>query len=179
MPRAVRHINEVRILDSLYRTGATTRAELARVLDLMRSTVGNLIGGMIEQGLVTEGEITGSTPGGRTGRPGQLVQLNAGHSVFIGADIGVGHISVVAIDLTGSPVISRSAAIEAPSAPADETVDALVALLRTVIKKLPDRAAIRGICVTVPGHVDRSGMVLRAPVLGWKKVPIQRCWRPS
>src|ERR1700712_3197750 len=112
MPRAVRHINEVRILDSLYRHGVMTRADLARELGLMRSTVGNLVARMAEQGLILENAVSGSTPAGRTGRPGQDVQLNPAHSTFIGVDIGVGQMSVVAVDLLGRPIRSRSVALE-------------------------------------------------------------------
>jgi predicted NBD/HSP70 family sugar kinase len=174
MPRAVRHINEVRILDSLYRNGTTTRADLARELGLMRSTVGNLVAGMAEQGLILESEVSGSTPGGRTGRPGQLVRLDPAHSAFIGADIGVGHMSVVAVDLSGRPFKSRSAAFEPEHGEVDAVLAALIAAVRAMIKQLPDRQALRGICVTVPGLVDRDGVVLRAPVLGWNTVPVRK-----
>lgn len=174
MPRAVRHINEVRILDSLYRHGTTTRADLARELGLMRSTVGNLIVGLAEQGLILESEVTGSTPAGRTGRPGQLVQLNPAHSIFIGADIGVGHLAVVAIDLLGRTVKSRSVKLERQFGDVEETVAKVCAAVRSMIKQVPDENAVRGICVTVPGLVDRDGMVMRAPVMGWRSVPLQK-----
>jgi len=174
MPRAVRHINEVRILDSLYRSGTTTRADLARELGLMRSTVGNLVAGLIEQGLAFESEVSGSTPGGRSGRPGQHIQLNPAHSAFIGADIGVGHLSVVAVDLLGRPFKSRSTVFAPAQCEVDDTVAALAALVRTTIKQLPAAQAVRGICVTVPGIVDREGVALLTPILGWKSVPIQK-----
>lgn len=174
MPRAVRHINEVRILASLYRNGTTTRADLARELGLMRSTVGNLVVGLIEQGLVSETEVSGSTPGGRTGRPGQLVQLNATHAAFIGADIGVGHMSVVAVDLLGRPVRSRTVAFEPTFGDVDKAIDGLASLVRALMKQLPAEQQVQGICVTVPGLVDREGVVLRAPVLGWNAVPVQQ-----
>jgi predicted NBD/HSP70 family sugar kinase len=174
MPRAVRHINEVRILDSLYRHGVMTRADLARELGLMRSTVGNLVAGMAEQGLILENEVSGATPAGRTGRPGQAVQLNPAHAVFIGIDIGVGHMSVVAVDLSGRPFESRSVALEPKAGEVAQTVHAVVAAVRTMFKQLPDQQAIRGICLTVPGLVDHDGAVLRAPVLGWSAVPIRR-----
>jgi len=174
MPRAVRHINEVRILDSLYHKGTSTRADLARELGLMRSTVGNLIAGLIEQGIAFESEVSGSTPGGRAGRPGQLVQLNPAHSAFIGADIGVGQLSVVAVDLLGRPFISRSAAFVPAQRTVDETVTALGAIVRAIMKQLPGEQTVRGICVTVPGFVDREGVALLTPILGWKSVPIQK-----
>jgi predicted NBD/HSP70 family sugar kinase len=173
MPRAVRHINEVRILDSLYRNGTTTRSDLARELGLVRSTVGNLVGGMIDQGLVSESAGPGSTPNDRTGRPGQMVQLNPTHSAFIGADIGVGHISVAAVDLLGRPFKSRSVAFEAAHGAVDATIVAVATVVRAVKKQLPGKQALRGICVTVPGLIDRDGVVLSAPVLGWNSVPVQ------
>lgn len=174
MPRAVRHINEVRILDTLYRHGTTTRADLARALGLMRSTVGNLVVGLIEQGLVTETEVSGSTPGGRTGRPGQWVQLNAGHAAFIGADLGVGHLSVVAVDLLGQPVHSRTVAFEPQRGDVDAAIGALAEQVRALQALLPATQPVQGVCVTVPGLVDHTGVVLRAPLLGWEAVPVQQ-----
>ncbi len=174
MPRAVRHINEVRILDSLYRKGITTRADLARELGLMRSTVGNLVAGMAEQGFILESEVSGSTPGGRTGRPGQLVRLNPDHSVFIGADIGVGHLSVVAVDLMGQAFRSRSIVFKPEHGRVDESVATVSEAVEALIGTLPNPQALRGICITVPGLVDRDGVVLRAPVMGWKSAPVQK-----
>jgi predicted NBD/HSP70 family sugar kinase len=172
MPRAVRHINEVRILDALYRHGSTTRADLARELGLMRSTVGNLVTGLIEQGLLSEGAVVDPAGGGRAGRPGQLVQLNARTQAFIGADIGVGHLSVVAINLLGQVIHSRTVACQ-PSPGAVESVLApLSTLIRDAVRSLPQDQTVHGLCVTVPGLVDDQGVVLRAPILGWSNVDV-------
>jgi predicted NBD/HSP70 family sugar kinase len=180
MPRAVRHINEVRILNGLYRLEAATRADLARELGLMRSTVGNLVAGMIDQGLVSEtaaiGPI-GPVAARRSGRPGQFVKLNPAHSAFIGADIGVGHLSVVAVDLRGSVCESRTIVHEPASGDAEATIGALATLVRAVMKRLPRGQILQGICVTVPGLVDHEGVVLRAPLLRWNAVPVQRLLR--
>jgi predicted NBD/HSP70 family sugar kinase len=174
MPRAVRHINEIRLLDQLYRHGSTTRADLARELDLMRSTVGNLVAGLIEQGLLSEGAIVDPSVGGRTGRPGQLVRLNARHQAFIGADIGVGHLSVVAVDLIGTVVHTRTRAYTPVYGDVNGTLALLTAMVREALAVLPTTQSVQGICVTVPGLVDHEGVVLRAPVLGWSAVPVQQ-----
>jgi predicted NBD/HSP70 family sugar kinase len=91
---------------------------------------------------------------------------------FIGADIGVGHISVVAVDLAGRPFKSRSISFEPKHGEVSGTVGALATVLRTVMKQLPPAQTLHGICVAVPGLVDRDGVILRAPVLGWNAVPI-------
>jgi predicted NBD/HSP70 family sugar kinase len=177
MPSAVRHINEARILESLYRNGSTTRADLARELRLMRSTVGNLITNLVGQGLVSETEISGSGSGGRAGRPGQLVQLNPAHAAFIGVDIGVGHISVVAVDLVGHCFKSQTQLFSPPFGEVDATVDTVVATVQAFLQQIPPEQPVHGICVAVPGLLDRSGTVLRAPVLGWNAVPIENLVR--
>ncbi|RZS52918.1 ROK family transcriptional regulator [Sphaerotilus mobilis] len=177
MPRAVRHINEVRVLDALFRHGVTTRADLARELGLMRSTVGNLIVGLIEQGLVREtdlGTATGTPVAAKTGRPGQGVHLNAGHAAFIGADIGVGHLSVVVIDLAGRTVHSRTLDWRAEIGAVDAVVDRLAEMVEGVMRQLPSGQVVQGLNLTVPGLVTSDGVVLRAPVLGWQQVPVQR-----
>lgn len=173
MPRAVRHINEVRILDSLYRHGATSRADLARNLGLMRSTVGNIIGNLIEQGLVLDAVLADAAPSGRTGRPGQLVRLNPAHSVFVGADIGVGHMSVAGVDLLGQVVFSQTVPFEPVFGDADAAIKALATLLKAALKKVPAAQRVQGMCVVVPGLVNRDGSVLRAPVLGWSAVALE------
>ncbi len=174
MPRAVRHINETRILDSLYRHGSSTRADLARELGLMRSTVGNLVAGLIERSMLLETEVAGAAPTGRAGRPGQWLLLHAGHSAFIGADIGVGHLSVVAVDLLGHVIKSRTVAHEPAGGDIDTTIGAIAGLVRALVKQLPAEQQVQGLCVVVPGLVDREGVVLRAPVLGWNAVPVQK-----
>ncbi|MEY4756295.1 MAG: hypothetical protein RJA34_1193, partial [Pseudomonadota bacterium] len=174
MPSAVRHINEVRLLAALYRLGMSTRADLGRELGLMRSTVGNLIAGLIEQGMVFETEVSGYTPGGRTGRPGQSVQLNPHHSAIIGADIGIDHLSVVAVGLTGIPVVSKTVDFDGPSSDVEQAVSALAALIARVMRSLPSAQPVSGICIVAPGLVDHDkGTIMRAPVLGWHDVPIQ------
>lgn len=176
MPSAVRHINEVRLLAALYRLGVSTRADLGRELGLMRSTVGNLIAGLIEQKVVLETEVIGATPSGRSaGRPGQSVQLNPNHSAIIGADIGIDHLSVVAVGLTGIPVVSESVAFDGTSGDVGAAVNSLAALITKVMKALPASQPVSGICIVVPGLVDHeNGTVMRAPVMGWHDVPIQK-----
>lgn len=177
MPSAVRHINEARILESLYRNGSTTRADLARELNLMRSTVGNLITNLVGQGLVLETEVSGTVNGGRAGRPGQLVQLNPAHAAFIGVDIGVGHISVVAVDLVGQCFRSQTQPFNPPFGEVQATVDTVAGVVQAFIQQIPPGQPVRGICVAVPGLLDRGGTVLRAPVLGWNAVPIENLVR--
>ena len=96
MPQAVRHINETRALEALFRGGPMSRAELARRLGLTRSTASSIVADLVGAGLVAEDTNEPQDRGSRTGRPGQFAP-NTHHAVFIGADIGVGHETVIAV----------------------------------------------------------------------------------
>lgn len=172
MPQAVRHINETRVLGTLFRTGSMSRADLARALSLTRSTAGNLVSGLVQDGLVVEEQEQLVDHGSRTGRPGHHVRLNAHHAFFLGADIGIGRLTVVALDLTGSVVGRVSRQFDLDRADPETVLDRLAALTRSVVAKLPAPGAVQGLGVAVPGLLDHAGNVLRAPILGWRNVPM-------
>lgn len=173
MPRAVRHINEVRTLEALFRAGPMSRAELARDLGLTRSTASSIVAGLVREGFVAEAAEPMERDG-RTGRPGTQVRLNPGHAVFLGADIGVGRCTVVALDLEARVVARAARPFDPASAGPEAVADALAALIRGVVAALADPAALRGLGVAVPGLMDRDGTLLRAPILRWAHVPILR-----
>ena len=177
MPRAVRHINEVRILDTLLRKGAMTRADLGRELGLMRSTAGNLVANLARDGLVLCDPEERSEPRlARTGRPGNLIELNGRHSLFLGAEIGVGRITVVAIDLNAEIATRRVKRFD-PDHPDPAVVAEGVAEVVGRVLTRVEGGAVRGLNVTVQGLIDRSGCVMRAPILGWSGVPLMEMLR--
>lgn len=177
MPRVVRHINETRVLATLFQTRSMSRADLARALGLTRSTAGNLVSGLVQGGLVLEEQEQPVDHGSRTGRPGQHVRLNPGHAVFLGADIGVGRLTVVALDLTAGVVGRASKPFDLGRSDPETVLDRLAALIRSVIAELPAPEIVQGLGVAVPGLLDHDGNVLRAPILGWGHVPILRILR--
>lgn len=171
MPRAVRHINEIRALEALLRRGAMSRADLARQLGLTRSTASSIVNTLALEGLVIEGDEQDARDN-RAGRPGTLVRLRGEHGVFIGVDLGVGRLSVVALDFAARVVGERHETFATtecePDRLAARVADQVDALQRT----LGDHDRLHGICMAVPGAVDRDGRVMRAPLLGWRDVAI-------
>jgi predicted NBD/HSP70 family sugar kinase len=171
MPSAVRHINEVRVLDVVFRHGRVSRAGIARELGLTRSTAGSIVAGLAEEGLLVEDDSEDDKSAG-TGRPGTFIRLNPRHALFIGADIGVGRISVVAVDFSGGLVSERHFPFEPRGNVASAVLEQLARCVRSVAEPLAETYAIKGLCVAVPGVIDKVGTVLRAPFLGWRKVAI-------
>lgn len=171
MPSAVRHINEIRVLDVVFRHGRVSRANIAKELEITRSTASSLVAGLAEEGLLVEDNSEDDKSAG-TGRPGTFVQLNPHHALFIGADIGVGRITVVALDFAGTIVAERHFPLAADKYAPEALLPELAGHVADVVKPLAGTYDVKGLCVTVPGVIDRSGTVLRAPFLGWRKVPI-------
>ena len=177
MPRAVRHINETRALAALFQGIALSRADLARELGLTRSTASSIVAALIRDGLVVEGHDDYLDDRSKTGRPGMPLRLNSDHAVFLGADIEVGHETVVAIDLTAKVIARVTRKFDLARATPELVVESLVKLVRSVIAELPNPKAVRGMNVTVPGLLDHDGNILRAPLLRWSDVPILKMLR--
>lgn len=172
VPAAVRHINQTRLLHALRKGGPMSRAQIARRLEVMRSTAGSLVSELLDEGVIREIEAGEGYAGPRAiGRPGTLVELNPAHAHFLGAEIGVGIVRLVAIDLQSQVVRSHAVDMAATTQTPENTADVLADLVSEMLRG--DRAIpnIHGLCISVPGLIDRSGVVRRAPILHWESVP--------
>lgn len=172
MPRAVRHINERRVLDSLLRKGPMTRAELARDLSLTRATAGNLVSGLTRAQLVMEGTAADrETRDTRPGHPGSLVELNGSYASFLGAEIAVGRIRLIEMNLCGEILYRGERAFD----PAHSSPSRIINLLTAAIARIPKPSVlpqVRQLGVAVAGLVSAGGTVLRAPFLEWHDVEL-------
>lgn len=174
MPRAVRHINEARALSALLKRGPMSRADLARDLGITRATASSIVSSLMESGYVAEGSAQETDRQRRTGRPSTLVSLRPGHAVFLGTSIAIDRIAFAAIDLSASVVFSTSIPFDC----AGNDYRAIAAFIAETIldmtSAIDDRQSIQGLNVAVPGPVDFHGTVMRAPLLGWRKVPLKQ-----
>lgn len=167
LPEHARGHNRSLVLQTLYRAGQQSRADIARETGLTRVTVSDLVAELIVEGLVVE---MGQREDARPGKPATLLELNALAFQIIGIDLSEYAIFRGAVlDLRGR-VISR---VEVPlesSRGADATAK-VAALVQSLVSAatLP----ILGVGVGSPGIVDRDGVVLTAPNLGWTGEPLQ------
>lgn len=146
-------------LRALYEQGPLSRAELARVLGLNRSSSGHIIASLLARGLVRE--IAGATPQGR-GRPGILLDLVPEAQTFLGLELGVEHIALVELDLCARVLRSESVAFAGGTAE--------MALSRALALK--GSTPLAGIGIAVPGQFDGEGGLRLAPLLGWRDLDL-------
>jgi predicted NBD/HSP70 family sugar kinase len=167
-PDAIRRHNLALLLDQIHRDGALTRAELTQRLRVSRSTVGALVGDLIELGLVDEVVPTG---GSGVGRPSHVVGPHAAGPYVVAVDIDVTHVVTAAVGI-GGDVLARRVVITGADASGAENLAHVIADSLTEVAADTGRAQPPlAIGVSVPGTVNQvTGEVAVAPNLDWHNV---------
>ena len=175
-PDLVRHINQARALRLLKEQGTLSRAELARFLNLNRSTLTFVTGELLRQSLIREAGEPFVTQA--TGRPGTGLKLNPEGAYFLGAEIGAERLHLVLIDLQGS--IRHRQTTKLRSSEPRDVASVLVHLVQSVRRnELRNSTRLQGIGVAVSALVDAQGVVRIAPTLGWDRVDLKGILQPQ
>lgn len=167
LPEHARSHNRALVLQTLYTTGAQSRADLARGTGLTRVTVSDLVAELMAEGLVVE---LGQREDARPGKPATLLDVARGAFRIVGIDVS-GHRVVrgAVLDLSGT-ILERA---ESPLGGATgERAFELVAELAARLVGLAT-APVLGVGIGTPGVVDPRGTVRSAPNLGWADLPLQ------
>ncbi|MDA0566031.1 ROK family protein [Streptomonospora sp. S1-112] len=158
------------ILDLISRGDAGTRAELARVTGMARSTVAQRVDTLIAYGLVEEHE-TGASTGGR---PPRVLRLATERNCVVGVDLGATHCRVALMDIGGRLLADREDPLritEGPEPVLRHIDDRMHELLAQAGRPL---AAVKAIGIGVPGPVEfATGRPVNPPIMpGWHEYPI-------
>lgn len=160
----VRDINRRIVLNLIRTRQPLSRADLARVSGLQRSTISLIVETLVREHWVLEGP-TGRLPRGR--RP-TFLRLND-ERVIIGVDIRPIQTTIALADVNGK-FTSR----EVFATPLDPkvAVDALVTRIQAMIRSCRGKK-IEGIGISLPGRVDHgSDRLVFAPNLKWRDVDL-------
>jgi predicted NBD/HSP70 family sugar kinase len=158
-------------LFQLLRDGAPrTRASLALLTGLARSTIATRIDELMRLGLVTPVADAASTGG----RPSSQFALNPGARIVLAADLGASHATLAVTDLVGTVIASRSERMDiaqGPEAVLGWLVDAGRALIEEVGR---DRRDLVAIGIGVPGPVEHdTGRPVNPPIMpGWDRFDV-------
>lgn len=156
---------------ALLRTGAVeTRADIARMTGLARSTVSQRVDALIAHGFLTEEADGGSTGG----RPPRRLRLRTREHAVAGVDLGASHCRVALLDIGGEMLALREDPISIADGP-QEVLGHVERTLHTLLKETErDAASLQSIGVGVPGPVEFStGRPVDPPIMpGWHQFPI-------
>jgi glucokinase-like ROK family protein len=165
----VREINLSLVMNYLHKHAPISRATLAGMTGLNKTTVSSLVHELIEQRFVHE--IGYDTSG--VGRPAVLLELNPAAGYIVSGEIGVDFISVIRTDFAAE-IVWRHREDTQPGMSQRGAIDRTLALLRQAVDSASGaRGGLLGLAVGVPGLVDQpTGTLLFAPNLGWRNVPL-------
>lgn len=154
----IRNINRQIILNYVREEGPLSRADLAKITELQRSTVSLIVDELLKSDLIEE--VEGKSSGGR---PPQLLSLKALKPVALGIDLGKRTIVMGTADLSGR-LIEK---IEFPTDPdLETTLGSLIDNARRFIAK--ENGSIEAIGLCIPGLVESwRGRIINVPHLRW------------
>ncbi|WP_372348003.1 ROK family protein [Streptomyces sp. KL116D] len=164
--QGMRRRNLSRVMYAVAAEGSLSRAAVAQHIGLTRAAVSTLVDELIRAGLLEE--LGPQRPGG-VGRPGSALTVSGRGPAGLGAEVGVDHLAVCAVDLRGE-VRARAERRVGNRGRAPEPVLAELAALVRQVSAEAEAAGLRpaGLAVAVPGLVARgTHTVVRAPNLDW------------
>ena len=170
---SLRGRNRLRVVDALRRHGLLSRADLARMTGLSRSTISTLVGDLEDRGFVEER--TGPGPAPRApvlGRPPVLLQLARAAGVAVGIAFDHVGVRVVVADLAHAVLAEDDVDVDVDE-DAQGALEAAARLVRDLVEDagaVPDEVLAAG--VALPGPVDQAGGRARRSYIlpGWAGV---------
>jgi len=148
-----------------------SRAQLAVLTGLNKSTVSSLVEDLLERRLVCE---AGMNSVG-TGRPATMLEINRHAGYIIGVELGVDFVSVGIADFLGNLIWRRKEDAD-PMQGQDIMLEQTLRIVKEAIasgRKKGQR--FLGLGLATPGTVDqKDGILVFAPNLHWTNVPFRK-----
>ncbi|HNX73138.1 MAG TPA: ROK family transcriptional regulator [Spirochaetales bacterium] len=138
-----------RIFRAVWRNPGVSRIDLAKMLDLDKSTVTNQVAALLTRGLINETEEKeASKKGGR--KPIELA-VNHDYGRFVGIEIQLGFYEAVVVDMAGKIIGTKRGAIDTSNA---NFADIVVGIIDDMEKEYCQRSILLGVGVGTAGLVD-------------------------
>jgi predicted NBD/HSP70 family sugar kinase len=168
--RDVRRANRASLLTDLFHGGRQSRQQLGDTTALSQASVSNLIGEMIDEGLVEEAGLVGSDGG----RPRALLRVAPGYGYVVGADVGETRVLVELYDLAMSRLGVAQYTLDGDGGNSQEVAARLGDGLDAVVSEAGvDHTEVLGFGVGVAGVVDQSGdAIVYSQTTGWDGIPL-------
>lgn len=151
-------------------SGDATVNGLARTLQVSRTSVENVLRGLIDSGTVIRTTVSGAG----VGRPSRSYEFNAGSGFVAGVDVGNSSTRVLISDLAGIVLAHHTGAGIGGHADGASKLGAVLEAVREAFRSagLP-LGKLRALGLSLPGIVNESGLVLNSVVIPeWSGVDI-------
>lgn len=157
--------NERLVVRTLYDHGPVSRADVARITGLTRTTVSDVVSTLLDDGMVREigrGASTG-------GKAPILLEVDEDARLVVGLDLGEERFAGSLVNLRGD--IRRTVELPVAGRDGDDAVQLVFELLDDLLEGVT--APLLGIGIGTPGLVDSTtGTIRRAVNLDWRDLPL-------
>ncbi len=164
----MRETNLSLVLRLIHSQSPISRAQIAAITGLNKSTVSSLVDELLERILIHE---TGMNSTG-AGRPATLIEINPRAGCIIGVELGVDFVSVAVTDFLGNILWRRKEDAD-PSEDQDKMINQTLRIVKEAMANGKKRnLRFLGLGLSTPGTVDlNEGVLIFAPNLHWRNVP--------
>ncbi|MCQ2592491.1 MAG: ROK family protein [Treponema sp.] len=151
----------------------TTRIDISRSLDLYRSTVGNVIQTLLDNGVILEGETNQDNE--KIGRKPITLSINPKFGCIIGIELQTDTYNTCICNFDGSILFSSTG--ETPEYNNSSNSDNFIRILQVIIESIyPEvlklNIPLLSICVGIPGIIDTDkGIIIDSEPFGLKNLP--------
>lgn len=166
----MKSLNKSTIMNVIRLQGPISRAEIAKLTKLTPPTVTNIVGELLESGLVIESEL-GESSGGR--KP-IMLRIDSSRYTVIGVYAGAKRVRAVMATLDGQVVLHGEERIP-PEPDAETFLSIVIRVIRQLVEKT-DLAAhsVLGIGIGMHGLVDPyQGISIFAPNLNLRNISVR------
>jgi glucokinase-like ROK family protein len=163
----VREMNLSTVVRYLQEAAPLSRAGLASMTGLNKTTVSSLVEDLIDRGLIHETGLDTSAGG----RPATLLELNPQAGCIIGVALGVDHVLVIVTDFLGE-IHWRCLEETDPTAGKEAILELVLRIVDEAVKACQARdSRLLGLGLAIPGTVNvDDGVLIFSPNLQWHNV---------
>src|SRR5271157_350024 len=171
-PELMRAINRFHVMDAVRRLGPVSRVEISELTELSTTTVSAITAALLDDRLIIPLHVGAVRDSGR-GRPRVMLRLNPDAAHVVGVKLASDQITVAVTDFCGDVLRSLALPVRIDRQPASIIADLVEdGVRRCVSDAALEISAISGVCVGLPGVVERAAGVCRqSPVLRERDVP--------
>ena len=159
-----RNSNLSRVFETVWKNPNFSRIDIARKLELYRSTVSNIIGTLVESGLITEGDR--GVPTEKGGRKPVFLSINPDFGCVIGIEIQLDFYHVAVVSFDGKTVYENFGRTPVNPVLIDKPEELFVYMVDSIIQSIIQDVNINplrplAISIGIPGIIDIDSGVIK------------------
>lgn len=157
--------------ETIWREKEISRIDIARKMDVYRSTISNIIDVLLENKCICEGQ-RGSV-GEKGGRKPIFLSVNKDFGAIVGIELQPEYCNIAVVDFAGKVINTKTQEISFKS-DAENTEEEFLNILDSIIKpvlKENKNHKLLGICLALPGIIDtKKGCIINSVPLKLKNM---------